>query len=115
VNSFVGLCNENSEVPRTICRSDGTVPKDRRCPGTFMEAGRETGLRWARDIEFLHFGLKGSPFHPQLGSCTGGTTDDPFRLAKCLENMLALGLFKGHSTWVFCMTRCPLQFCERHK
>jgi len=26
------LSNENSEVPRTICRSDGTVPKDRRWP-----------------------------------------------------------------------------------
>ena len=72
------LCSENSEMPRTICRSNGTVPKDRRGPGTFMEPGRETRLRWARDIELLHFGLEGSPFHAQLGGCTGGTADDPF-------------------------------------
>jgi hypothetical protein len=37
--SFGNLCRENNEVPRTICRSDGTVPKGRHWLRTFMEAG----------------------------------------------------------------------------
>jgi len=36
---FGGLCRGKNDVPRIICRSDGTVPKDRRWPGAFMEAG----------------------------------------------------------------------------
>jgi hypothetical protein len=37
--SFGNLCCEKNEVPRTICRSDGTVPKGRHEAGTFIEAG----------------------------------------------------------------------------
>jgi hypothetical protein len=35
-----------------------------------------TWLGWARDIELLHFGLEGRPFHARLGVCTGGATDE---------------------------------------
>jgi hypothetical protein len=27
MNSFIDLCNENSKVPRRICRNDGTCRK----------------------------------------------------------------------------------------
>jgi hypothetical protein len=39
VTSFGNLYRKQDEVPRTICRSDGTVPKGRHEAGTFIEAG----------------------------------------------------------------------------
>jgi len=33
--------SQEKEMPKTTCRSDGTVPKDRHEPGTFM--GRVRG------------------------------------------------------------------------
>jgi hypothetical protein len=33
---FRNLCREENEVPRTICRSDGTMPKGRHEAGTFI-------------------------------------------------------------------------------
>ena len=50
--SFVDLRSEEREVPRTICRSDGTLPKDRRWPrllGVIREVHLVKRLRNASD------------------------------------------------------------------
>ena len=54
-------------------------------------------LRWACDAEFLHLGLKGGPLDSELRRGPARATDGPVRFTQCLENMLALGLFKGRS------------------
>ncbi|HLA62449.1 MAG TPA: hypothetical protein VK626_09415 [Nitrospiraceae bacterium] len=37
MTSFGNLCRKQGQVPRTICRSDGTLPKDRRLSGRLGE------------------------------------------------------------------------------
>jgi hypothetical protein len=48
-------------VTKRSCRNAGIVPRVRR-------------YLWTRDLELLHFGLEGCPFHGPLSGCTGGIT-----------------------------------------
>ena len=45
-----------------------------------MEPRRETRLIWARDIELLHFGLEGRPFHPEPSRGTPRPAEPPVTL-----------------------------------
>ena len=48
-------------MTKISCRNAGIVPRVRR-------------YLWTRDLELLHFGLEGCPFHGPLSGCTGGIT-----------------------------------------
>jgi len=47
MNPFIDFCNENSKVPRRICRNDGTCRK--------IGTGREFGaiLLWTRAVRIF--------------------------------------------------------------